>query len=151
MPSVHFCIIFFALDFFFYSYNAMINKVGFGEVVNGYLFGMGAITGLTLSFLLANIAPRRILGTVSYLIMSILYFTLIFLKVSDKCYDCTERYIQMIALIVANICLYLMTSMLYLHFFEFYPVSIRNIGSGIPTLCGAIGIFCSQFFIVGAF
>ena len=40
---------------------------------------------------------------------------------------------------------------LFLHLIEAFPVAVRSMGIGIPTLFGAIGIFCSQFIIIGAF
>ena len=49
------------------------------------------------------------------------------------------------------VCFVFQTSVIYIHFVEFYPVSIRSIGLGIPTLFGSIGVFCSQVFIVSAF
>ena len=106
----------------------MIDKVGFGEVVNGYLFGIAAIIGLIINFMIVSIVPRRLLSSVSYSIMFLLYLFLIFLKVSDDCFECANRYIQIVCLMIGFLFLNMLTSIIYIHFVEFYPVSIRNIG-----------------------
>ena len=112
---------------------------------------MGSMIGVIVSFLIAGIVMRRYFGMFANFFSGICDMVIFFIIVPSSCEVCSENIAEVALMTMVAIITLAQNQILYLHLVEAFPVAVRSMGIGIPTLFGTVGVFCSQFIIISAF
>jgi hypothetical protein len=140
-----------AINFLFYSPTLMLADFDFSIFINGIVIGAASAVSYIASYFAINKINRKTLGIVSFTVILILSFTLIFLWKPDgsELGKGTSEAI-LVSFFIISFVITMEYTFFYVYMTELFPTQVRVIGMSMVTVVGGVIIALADLIVTTA-